>query len=110
MCKDIWAWIVIGIMAMIVYGYLESRYSRWRKNRLREKTIPRIHEGLHTDRAYNVHLSDGRKFLGVHIMGSIEDEDAQIYFAGWEGILVLAKADGKKIYVKKSAVRYLEEA
>ena len=110
MCNDIWAWIVIGIMLMVVYTYIASLISDWKKKKLREKRLPMIHEGLTTDTLYTVHLSNGHSFKKVRIVGSIEGEEAEILsFAGWAGVLVLLREDGKRIYLKKTAIRFVEE-
>jgi hypothetical protein len=51
----------------------------------------------------------GRKFMNVQIIGSVEGADAEFSFAGWDGMLVLRNEDQKKIYVKKSSIRFVEE-
>lgn len=106
---DIWAYIVIAILLMVVYGYVSSKISERRNRKLRENTIPEIENSLKTDIAYNVHLSDGRKFLGVTLLGSIEGEDQAYSFAGWDGMLVLQQSSGKKVYLKKTSIRFIEE-
>ncbi len=106
---DIWAIIVMVILVMIIYGYISSKISEHRKRKLREKSIPLTSEYLKPDISYNVHLSDGRKFLNVQIIGSIEGEDAEFSFAGWEGMFVLSNTNKKKIYIKKSSIRFIEE-
>ncbi|MFQ2430812.1 hypothetical protein ACK31J_19095, partial [Aeromonas caviae] len=58
---------------------------------------------------YNVFLNDGRKFMAVELVGSTTIDDGQFSFAGWEGMLVLKQANSKRIFLKQSAVRYIEE-
>lgn len=58
---------------------------------------------------YNVFINDGRKFMGVELLGSSTEADGQFSFAGWEGMLVLKQPNGKRIFLKQSAVRYIEE-
>jgi len=106
---DLWAIIVIVIILMVIYGYVSSKISDRRKRKLREKSIPLIADGLKSGVKYNIHLSDGRKFLSVEIAGSVEGADAEFSFGGWDGILVLKNEDQKKIYVKRSAIRFIEE-
>ncbi len=45
----------------------------------------------------------------MKIIGSIEGEEAEVSFTGWEGILVLEKQNKKKTYIKKSSIRFIEE-
>jgi len=105
---DIWAIIVIVIILMVIYGYLSSKLSEHRKRKIREKSIPLITDSLKSGVNYNIHLSDGRKFMNVQIIGSVEGADAEFSFAGWDGMLVLRNEDQKKIYVKKSSIRFVE--
>ncbi len=107
---DIWAYIVIAILLMVVYGYVSSKISERRNRKLRESTIPEIENSLKADISYNVHLSDGRKFLDVTLLGAIEGEDPGFSFAGWDGMLVLMQSSGKQIYLKKTSIRFIEEA
>jgi len=106
---DIWAIIVIVIILMVIYGYISSKLAEQRKRKRREESIPLLTDSLKSGINYNVHLSDGRKFLNVEIVGSVEGSDAEFSFAGWDGILVLKNEDQKKIYIKKSSIRFVEE-
>jgi len=106
---DIWAIIVIVIILMVIYGYVSSKLSERRKRKIRERSIPLLTESLKSGIKYNVHLSDGRKFLKVEIVGSVEGENAEFSFAGWDGMLVLKNEAKKKIYIKKSSIRFVEE-
>jgi len=106
---DVWAIIVIAIILMVIYGYVSSKISDRRKRKLREKSIPLITDSLKSGVNYNIHLSDGRKFPNVQIIGSVEGGDAEFSFAGWDGMLVLRNEDEKKLYVKKSSIRFIEE-
>ena len=58
---------------------------------------------------YNVCLSDGRRFERVHILGCSTAEDGRFSFFGWEGMLVLKGESEKRVFLKQSAVRYVEE-
>ena len=107
--SDIWAFIISFIILIIIYGYISSKLSNYRKNKLREHTIPLVPNSITQNINYNIYLSDGRKFENIKIIGSIEGEEAEVSFAGWEGILVLEKQNKKKIYIKKSSIRFIEE-
>lgn len=107
--SDIWAYIVIGIIFMILYGYVSSKMSERKKRKLREETVPELEKSLRTNVPYNVHLSDGRKFMNVTLLGTIEGEEQGFTFAGWDGMLVLGQSTGKRVFLKKSSVRFIEE-
>ena len=107
---EFWAIIVSIILVLIIYGIVSSRLKDRKRQKLRARTIPMITEYPTADGAYNIHLSDGRKFLDAKLIGTVEGEDASFSFAGYEGMVVIELSSGKKAFVKKSAIRYLEEA
>jgi len=94
---------------MVIYGYVSSKLSERRKRKIREKSLPLITDSLKAGINYNIHLSDGRIFTNAQIVGSVEDSDAEFSFAGWDGMLVLRNENQKKVYVKKSSIRFVEE-
>ncbi len=108
--KDIWAIIVIVIIVMIIYGYVSTEISEYRKRKIRQKRVPLITDALKAGVDYNIYLSDGRKFTNVQIIGTIEDIYAESLFASWGGIVVVLKnRDQKRIYLKTTAIRFIEE-
>ncbi len=107
---DIWAIIVSIIILMVIYGYISSKISDRKKKKLRKETVPEISDSIKTGINYNIHLSDGRKFENVVIVGSVESEDEAFSFAGYEGLLVFKQQNGKKVYLKKPSIRYIEES
>lgn len=107
--SEIWTVIASVILLLIIYGIISSKLERRKKRKLREKTIPMITDYPTTDTLYNIHLSDGRKFLGAQLLGSVEGNDASFSFAGYEGMVVVVLDTKKKAYIKKSSIRYIEE-
>lgn len=106
---DIWAVIVLIIIAMIIYAYVSSKLAKRKQKKLREARIPMLSDNITTGIAYNLALSDGRIFEGIEVLGSCEGEDNEFSLGGWAGMLIIKQANGKKIYIKKTAVRYIEE-
>jgi len=106
---DIWAIIVLIIIFMIFYGYISSEIKAKKKRKLRKGTIPSIIDNLKVGYKYNVVLSDGKIFDNVEIVGSVESDDAAFSFADYHGMLVIKKENEKKIYIKKSCIRFVEE-
>ena len=107
--SEAWAIIVTVIILMVIYAYISSKLTERKKRKLRAKTIPQVTETLKTGVSYNVFLSDGRSFKKIEILGGVEGEDAGFSFANWDGMLVLKKENNKKVYIKMSSVRFVEE-
>jgi len=107
---DIWAIIVGVIILMVIYGYVSSKISIRRKKKARAATVPEIASSIRTGVSYNIFLSDGRSFHNALILGSVEGDDAHFSFANWEGMLVIQQENKKKAYLKKSSIRFIEEA
>jgi len=107
--SEVWAVIVAVVLLMIVYGYISSKIKARKRRKARDKSLPYVEDNVQPGVNYNVFLNDGRKFLGVELVGSTTVEDGQYSFAGWEGMLVLKQATGKRIFIKQTAVRYIEE-
>jgi len=95
---------------MVIYSYISSKISDRKKKKLRKETVPEISDSIKTGINYNIHLSDGKKFENVVIVGSVESEDEAFSFAGYEGLLVFKQQSGKKVYLKKPSIRYIEES
>jgi len=107
--SEVWAVIVSVIVLMVIYGYIASKLKERRRKKARDKSLPFVEDNVRTGVQYNVFLNDGRKFLAVELVGSSTVDDGQFSFAGWEGMLVLKQAGGKRVFLKQSAVRYIEE-
>ena len=107
--SEVWAIIVSVIIAMVIFGYVSSKLSDRKRRIKRESTVPPISDSLKVGVMYDVHLSDGRKFESVEIMGSIENDDDAFSFTGYEGMLVLKQKNSKKVYLKKPSIRFIVE-
>ncbi len=106
---EVWAVIVTVILVMIVYAYIASKIKDRKRKKARDKSLPFVEDNVRPGVQYNIFLNDGRKFMSVELVGSSTVYDGQFSFAGWEGMLVLKQANGKRIFLKQSAVRYIEE-
>lgn len=107
--SEIWAVNVSVILLLIIYGIVSSRLEKRNKLKIRAKTIPMVTDYPTTDVLYNIHLSDGRKFLSASLIGSVEGDDANFSFAGYDGMVVVKLDTGKRAFIKKSSIRYIEE-
>jgi hypothetical protein len=106
---EIWAVIVGIILLMIIYAWISSKMKARRKRKVRESTVPYVTENLSTGKKYNVHLNDGRKFDAIEIVGSSQPEEGQFSFTGWEEMLILKNVNNKRIFLKQSSIRFIEE-
>jgi hypothetical protein len=107
--SEVWAVIVSVILLMIVWGYFAAKFNARKRKDAREKTLPYVEDNVRPGVQYNVNLNDGRKFTSVELLGSSKIDEGQFSFAGWDGTLVLKQADGRRIFLKQSAVRFIEE-
>lgn len=48
-------------------------------------------------------------FKDINILGAIERDEGQFAIGGWEGMVVLQLATGKRVYLKRHAIRVVEE-
>ena len=99
--SEVWSIIVFVILLLILYGIVSSKLEKRRNTKIRSKTIPMIADYPTTDALYNLHLSDGRKFLNTLILGSIEGDAATFPFAGYDGMLVIKLESGRRAFIKK---------
>ena len=107
---EIWAVIVGAIVLLVLYGIISSKLKAKRQRTAREKTLPFIEQTVRTGQRYNIHISDGRKFIEVEMLGTSDPNSGQSPLGGWEGMLVLKQTSGKKVFVRQSSVRCIEEA
>ncbi len=107
--SEIWAVIVLIILAMVIYAWFSSRQQANQKQTLRAATVPYVKDNLTTGTQYNIHLSDGRLFSNIEIIGSPDPEAGHYSFSGWQSMLVLKQASGKRIFLKQESIRFIEE-
>lgn len=104
-----WGYFFLFIGGMVLLTYLSSEWREYKTKRKRETTMPILDNSIVTGQDYKIILSDGRIFEPVQILGSVEQDDTEFSLGGWEGTLVLLQTNHKKIYVRKTAVRIIEE-
>lgn len=105
----VWAVIVGVIVLMVAYGMISSRVSAYRKRRNRESTVPITDQNLRRGSRYNVFLANGASYMDVEIVGTTDAESGQFSLGAYDGMLVLQRANAKKVFVKQSFVRFIEE-
>ncbi|MDR1349305.1 MAG: hypothetical protein LBJ59_00735 [Zoogloeaceae bacterium] len=106
---DVWVVVIAVIILMVAYAYISAKLKARKLRKSREKSLPFIEDNVRPGVLYNVCLSDGRRFECIQLLGCSTAEDGQFSFFGWEGMLVLKRENEKRIFLKQSAVRYIEE-
>jgi hypothetical protein len=108
--SEVWAFIAIAIILLICYGIVSSKLKSNRQRKQREKSLPYVEDTVRPSVPYNVYLTDGRKFLGAQLLGTSDSSAGQAVIGGWEGMLILMQSNGKRVFVRQSSVRCIEEA
>ena len=106
----VWAVIVGGILLLILYGIVSSKLKARSQRKQREKSLPFVDDNIRPGVAYNIHLNDGKQYLGAQIVGTSDSTSGQFSIGGREGMLVLMQSNGKRVFVRQFAVRCVEEA
>lgn len=108
--REVWAVMAAAFFLLIVYAWIASKVKSRRQRREREKSLPFVEDNVSQGVPYNVFLSDGKKFLGVQLVGTSDGASGQFAIGGWEGMLVMRQASGKRVFVRQACVRCIEEA
>lgn len=106
---EVWAVIIGTILVLIIYGIISSKIKANRQRSAREKLLPYIEDTVRAGQRYHIHLSDGRIYREVELVGTNDPSSGQFSLGGFEGLLVLKQVSGKRIFVRQSAVRSIEE-
>lgn len=106
---EVWAVIVGAIVLLIVYGIVSSKLKARKQRAAREKLLPYVAETVRVGQRYSVHLSDGRTYSNVELVGTNDPASGQFALGGWEGMLVLKQPSGKHVFVRQGSVRCVEE-
>lgn len=106
---EVWVFIIGAIVLLIAYGIISSKIKARRKRAAREKLLPYVEETVRTGQRYNIHLSDGRTYRDIELVGTNDPASGQFALGGWDGMLVLKQSTGKRLFVRQASVRCLEE-
>lgn len=104
-----WAIIVGTIVLLVIYGIVSSNIQERQQRAARQKTVPYIEETVCIGQRYVVYLSDGRAYRDVEILGTNDPKTGQYAVGGWEGMLVLKQASGKRLFIRQPSIRCVEE-
>jgi len=107
-----WAIIVVLVIGSILYGVISSKMKDKKMRKATRELLPALRDHIKAGKKYNVFMSHGQRFDEVVFLGLSEPYDPQNQYlpfplAQW---LILQTSDGKKIYIKPTAIRYYEDA
>ena len=107
-----WAGVAVLVIGMILYGIISSKIKDKKLRKATRALLPALRDHIAAGKKYNVFLSHGQRFDGVIFLGLSEPFDPQNQFlpfplSQW---LILQKQDGKRVYVKPTAIRFYEDA
>ena len=105
----LWAIIVGTVVLLIIYGMASSRLQQRKLRRLRQKAMPVVSQSVRAGVQYNVFLSNGSTFQEVKVVGLTAAPAGQFVGFPLESWLVLERIDGKRVFIKPTAVRFFEE-
>jgi hypothetical protein len=107
----VWATIVSTIVVLIIYGMVSSKLRERRAKRHSLSLLPEIADHITPDTQYRVVLTSGTIFPDVRFLGISQSEDKLAQFLPFtlQHWLVLQKADGKRLFIRPTAVKYYEE-
>jgi hypothetical protein len=107
-------YVILGVVLLAVsaaiYAYVVSNLKEQKIRSKQEILAPKFSGETSEGQKFNVYLTSGNVFLEVSIIGVIERGSNDYFFANWDGILIVQTDAKKKIYIRKSCLKYIEEA
>jgi hypothetical protein len=107
-------WFILAsvVVALIIYGIASSKLKDRKLRKATKDLLPALRDHIQAGKTYNVFMSHGQRFDEVRFLGLSEPYDPNNQYlpfplAQW---LILEKPDGKKIYIKPTAIRFYEDA
>lgn len=108
-----WAVSFTLVLGLFVYGIISSKRKQRRIRKDTEALLPRLRDHISANRRYDVTLNSGAVFKNVRFLGLsvAHSEQGHVYLpfplSEW---LVLERENGKKVYLKPTAIRYYEDS
>jgi hypothetical protein len=105
----VWAFIVGGIVVLVLFGIVSSNLRNRKIRRLRREVMPVVDRAIRAGVRYNVFLSNGTVFRDVQVLGLTDAPVGRFVDFPLESWLVLAQMNGKRVFIKPGSVRLFEE-
>ena len=104
----IWAILVGSVILLIVYGIVNGKIAEAKRIKAREESMRRKEDKILIGDKYDFHLRDGKILAAMVFEGPMTDAGSGTS-GDWEGMIAMRNAGGKKVFIKRSFVRRVEE-
>lgn len=85
------------------------RFKAIRKANTVEEVVPVLNQQIQAGRHYDFWLSNGNRLNNMLLLGHSTASGDDFVIGGWEGMVILQHADGKKEFVKTVIIRQMRE-
>lgn len=106
--SQVWAILVGASILLIIYGIINSKISESKRIKAKELSRQRTEDKILPGVKYDFHLRDGKTLAGMVFVGPRGESESDNR-ADWEGMIAMRNESGKKVFVKRSFIRQVEE-
>lgn len=85
------------------------RVKAMRKASTVKEVVPVLNQQIQAGRHYDFWLSNGNRLNNMLLLGHSTASGDDFVIGGWEGMVILQHADGKKEFVKTVIIRQMRE-
>jgi hypothetical protein len=85
------------------------RFKAMRKASTVEEVVPILNQQIQAGRHYDFWLNNGNRLNNMLLLGHSNASGDDFVIGGWEGMVILQHADGKKEFVKTVIIRQMRE-
>lgn len=85
------------------------RVKAMRKASTVKEVVPLLNQQIQAGRHYDFWLNNGNRLNNMLLLGQSNSYGDDFVIGGWEGMVILQHADGKKEFVKTVIIRQMRE-
>lgn len=100
------ALLVVSVLLNVQWYY---RFKAMRKANTVEEVVPVLSQQIQAGRHYDFWLNNGNRLNNMLLLGQSNASGDDFVIGGWEGMVILQHADGKKEFVKTVIIRQMRE-
>jgi hypothetical protein len=104
-----WFILVTFFLAWTFFLWVRSELKQRKERKARKAVMPELETELQTQKPCNIKLNDGTRFNNVMLLGTVDRKAGSLFLMGWENAFVLQTAEKNKIYIRSTAIRWIEE-
>ncbi len=104
-----WFILVTFFLAWMFFLWVRNELKQRKERSARKAAMQALEMGLQTQKPCNLKLNDGTRFNNVMLLGAFDAKAGSLSLIGWENALVLQTAEKHKIYIRSTAIRWIEE-